>query len=212
MTDIQSILIKAVAYARKSQEGEVANYIPELALVNDDLLAVSVTLTDGTQFYAGDETPKVTLQSAAKIVLLIAVLEEYSAKEVFSWVKTEPSGDDFNSLARLDQFGPFPSNPMLNAGAIALCNYVPGNQEMQIDWLEDWMEKLFGHKCYINTTILASERRTGDRNRSLAYLMKSNGLLDRPVTEVLETYFSLCSFEISVANASYLPMLLANER
>lgn len=210
MTVIKTVLNKALKLARENQQGSVANYIPELADIDNDLTGLSVTLTDGTSYYVGDELPPITLQSAAKVVLLIGLLEDCGSDEVFSWVKTEPSGDDFNSLARLDQFGPYPSNPMLNAGAIALCEHVPGNQEMQIDWLDTWMEKLFGEKCHVNAKVLASERRTGNRNRSLAYLLKSNGILDRPVNEVLETYFSLCSFETSIQRASRLPMLLAN--
>lgn len=210
MTAIKAVLEEALALAKENYQGAAANYIPELAAINEEYIGLSVTLIDGQSFYIGNDMPPITLQSAAKIVLLIGLLEECGADEVFSWVKTEPSGDDFNSLARLDQFGPYASNPMLNAGAIALSDHLPGKQEDQIAWLDTWMQTLFGVKCHVNTKVLASERRTGDRNRSLAYLLKSNGMLERPVKEVLETYFSLCSYEVSVQQASRLPMLLAN--
>ena len=210
MPDIDKILKAIVKSVREEDSGKVANYIPELAAIDNDLIGLSVVLPDGSQHYAGDNIPEITLQSAAKLVLLIGMLEEYGRDKVFSWVKAEPSGNDFNSLARLDQFGPIPSNPMLNAGAIVLSSHIPGVDEEQIAGLDDWMQKLFQKKCHINAKVLASERRTGNRNRSLAYLMKSNDLIKRPIKEVLECYFSLCSYEVTVQDAAMLPFILAN--
>ncbi len=208
---IQSVLDEAIVMACNNHAGSQAEYIPELASVPANLTNVAVTLADGHRFMAGDEVDYLfSLQSVAKLLVLIGLLEEYGPERVFYWVRVEPSGDDFASVARLDQFGPAPSNPMLNAGAIALCSHIPGHMEQRILWLEEWVEKLFGDVLTINQKVFSSERRTGDRNRSLAYLMKSTGFLEGDVEEVLETYFCLCSFEASVVQASYLPMLLSN--
>src|SRR3546814_3630384 len=62
--------------------------------------------------------PYTTLFRSGKLIPLIGLLEEFGAQQLFEWVKVEPSGDDFASITRLEQFGPKPSNPMLNAGAI----------------------------------------------------------------------------------------------
>jgi glutaminase len=208
---LQQVLDEAVLLARENQEGRVADYIPELASVNQEELALSIRTLDGEFYSAGDSLDHgVTLQSTAKLVLLIGMLEEFGAEQVFSWVRVEPSGNDFNSVARLDQFGPYPSNPMVNAGAIALCDHIPGQAEEQLAWLSKWMQICFNEKLYVDPTVFASERRTGHRNRSLAYLLKSNAMLSHTVDEVLEAYFCLCSFVTSVNQASYLPMLLAN--
>jgi len=209
--NIQAVLEEAVKLSRQSTAGSVASYIPELENMSEEVTNVAVTLCDGTVYVVGDDVEqKFTLQSAAKLVPLIGLLEELGPEELFRWVRVEPSGDDFASVARLDQFGPTASNPMLNSGAITLCGLIPGSAESKLHWLDQWMEKLFGEKLYINATVCASERRTGDRNRSLAYLLKTNGILKAPVDQVLETYFSLCSFEATVKQASHLSMLLAN--
>ena len=63
---------------------------------------------------------------------------------------------------------------------------------------------------YLNAKVFASERRTGDRNRALAYLLKSSNMIEGNVEWILETYFALCSFEVSPLDACYLPFLLAN--
>ncbi|MDQ2993390.1 MAG: glutaminase A [Pseudomonadota bacterium] len=209
--ELLTVMERAVAIARENDEGAVANYIPELAQAPADTTSIAVTLLDGTCLTAGDaiDTPT-TLQSTSKLVVLIGLLEEVGIDEVTQWTKFEPSGSDFASVARLDQFGPRPSNPMLNSGAISLCSHIPGNAEQKLAWLDDWMMRLFGTTLNLNHKVYASERRTGDRNRCLAYLLKSRDMLADNVDEVLDTYFALCSFEANIVQASYLPLLLAN--
>jgi glutaminase len=153
---------------------------------------------------------RVTLQSIAKLIPLIGLLEECGAEQVFDWVKVEPSGDDFASITRLERFGPKPSNPMLNAGAITLCSHIPGNNKQQYIWLDNWVTTLCNQSLDINQAIFLSEKRTGDRNRSLAYLLHTRQNLATSVLETLDLYFSLCSYEASIEQILYLPALLAN--
>ena len=208
---IQTVLEDAIASAQSNHEGVVASYIPELACVSADITSVTVCTIKGACLSAGNhQQEKFTLQSAAKLVVLIGLLEERGPEDVYSWVRVEPSGAAFSSVARLDQFGPRPSNPMLNSGAITLCSHIPGNTEQRTAWLEKWFRKLFGQKLTFNLTVFNSERRTGNRNRSLAYLLKSNDQISGNIEHILETYFSLCSFETTVQCAANLPTLLAN--
>jgi glutaminase len=208
---IQKTLDEAVALARQNNDGAPANYIPELANVDPDLLSASIKLVDGTQLSSGDHQNHIfTLQSVAKLISLIGMLEEYGEEKIFSWIHVEPSGQPFSSIAQVDRYGPIPVNPMVNAGAIALCSRIPGNTQQRALWLDKWTARLFGQTLGVNGKVFASERATGDRNRSIAYLLKSKHELGLSVEESLETYFYLCSFEVNVKIAAYLPMLLAN--
>lgn len=209
---IQRILKQAVKHAAENREGQVADYIPELAEVNPEFTAGAIHQVEGTITTLGNDTDKepISLQSVSKLVVLIGLLEEMGPEKVYNWTAVEPSGGAFASIARLDQFGPMPSNPMLNAGAIALCSHIPGRQEAQMAWLEKWMTILFGEKLPMNPKVFASERRTGDRNRSIAYLLKSTGQIKTNVDAVLETYFCMCSFEARIDQCAHLPFLLAN--
>ncbi len=99
---------------------------------------------------------------------------------------------------------------MLNAGAIALCSRIPGIGEQQFRWLEHWVQKLFNQRLSINPLVFASEKRTGNRNRALAYLLKSRNNLGADVHETLDLYFALCSYEAMLDQMLYLPTLLAN--
>ncbi|CZG72012.1 TPA: glutaminase A [Legionella pneumophila subsp. pneumophila] len=205
------LLEELVHAAELNQEGKTADYIPELANVNQELTAIAVqALGEKTLAYSNNPLHPVTLQSTGKMIPLIGLLEEFGADQLFEWVKVEPSGDDFASITRLEQFGPKPSNPMLNAGAIALCSRIPGVGEQQFRWLEHWVQKLFNQRLSINPLVFASEKRTGNRNRALAYLLKSRNNLGADVHETLDLYFALCSYEAMLDQMLYLPTLLAN--
>jgi glutaminase len=167
-------------------------------------------LGEAPVIYSNDKLDPVTLQSTGKLVPLIGLLEEYGVDQVLDWVKVEPTGDDFASITRLERYGPKPSNPMVNAGAIALCSYIPGEGEQQFAWLERWVQRLFNQRLMINPLIFASEKRTGDRNRALAYLLHSRKNLGKSVPETLDLYFALCSYEATLEQMLYLPTLLAN--
>lgn len=210
--DIEKVLKRAVSTTKGNTQGKVPSYIPELANVNADLCMVGARLHSGEVYFAGKGAldTQFTLQSVAKLIPLIGLIEEFGSERVFSWVRLEPSGTNFSSVARLDHFGPKPSNPMLNSGAILLCSHIPGEFEDQIKWLDKWMQQLFGSSLRVNTQVFASERRTGDRNRALAYLMKSSRVLKGDVEKVLEIYFYLCSYEVNIDQATFLPTLLAS--
>lgn len=208
----ENLLKKLVESAEINQEGQVASYIPELTNVNHDLTAIAVgQLAGETYSYSNAPLTPVTLQSTSKLIPLIGLLEEYGAQQLFEWVKVEPSGDDFASITRLERFGPKPSNPMLNAGAIALCSRIPGIGEQKFAWLEQWVLKLFGQRLSINPLVFASEKRTGNRNRALAFLLKSRDNLGSDVNETLDLYFTLCSYEAMIEQMLFMPRLLANQ-
>ncbi len=206
---VAEVLERAVARARENEEGEPASYIPELANAPLDAVSAAITLRDATVIRTGDEDHKFTFQSSAKLLVLAGLLEERGEDKVFEVVGKEPSGGGFASLARLETHGPIPANPLINPGAIALSGMLEGHLEDRIAWIEKWSEKLYGKTLPIHQRVLASERRTGDRNRSIAYFLKANGKIAGEVDDVLEAYFALCSIEGGVEEASRLAAVLA---
>lgn len=207
---LQATLDAAVAEARLAGEGLPASYIPELATVDLEATSAAVTRVDGTRIVAGDAaTHRFTLQSSAKLVLLSGLLEELGEERVLTLVGAEPSGASFASIAGLETHGPHPANPLVNAGAIALCSLVPGDLPARIAWIEGWAERLYGERPPVNLRVMASERRTGDRNRAIAWFLKGAGTLRGEVDEALDAYFALCSLEAGVGAASHLGAVLA---
>jgi glutaminase len=130
--------------------------------------------------------------------------------EVFQIVGSEPSGDSFGSVARLETHGPKPANPLINSGAIALCGQLQGSVEKRVAWLQRWAERLYGVPIAVDEQVRESERSTADRNRSIAYFLKHGGVLTGDVEETLSVYFALCSLTGTVREAAHLPAILAS--
>ncbi|MES1177490.1 MAG: glutaminase A [Myxococcales bacterium] len=208
---IQDALDFAVKKSRRNREGEPASYIPDLASVPLERTSAAITLSDGTSLVAGDAAEhEFTYQSSAKLITLIGLLEERGPVEVFNIVGSEPSGDSFGSVARLETHGPKPANPLINSGAIALCGQLHGTVERRVAWLSKWAERLYGKPIPIDEKVRANERISADRNRAIAYFLKHGGVLHGDVDATLDVYFALCSLCGGVSEAAHLPAILAH--
>jgi glutaminase len=210
-SDLERILSSLVDQTANLEGGAVASYIPELAQANPDACCAAITLPDGSCVLAGNGLEcRFTLQSSAKLILLAALLEERGEEEVFRRVGMEPSGSSFASISRLDTHGPIPANPLLNSGAIALSDMLEGDRGERVAWIRGWASALCDLDIEVNQEVFESECRTGDRNRSLAYLLRQNGVIQGEVDAVLDAYFSLCSLEGNARCASHLAAVLAH--
>ena len=64
---------------------------------------------------------------------------------------------------------------------------------------------------YLNEEVYLSEKETGDRNRSIAYLLKSKGVLQGEVEKTLDIYFKMCSLNVTSVTLAKLGLILSNK-
>lgn len=195
-------------------KGDVASYIPELSKANPNHLGVAIVDLDGKYYGAGDYMQKFTIQSISKTVVLMLALMDNGEKRVFSKVGVEPTGDPFNSLIRLETYNEhIPLNPMINAGAITITSLVKGDSfEDKFNRILDLFKKLTKNdNLAINENVYHSEKRTGDRNRSMGYFLRDVGNIEGDVEEILDLYFKQCSIEVSCQDIAQIGAILANQ-
>lgn len=208
---IQRVLQGAVVEARRNHDGSCAAYIPELARVDPEMTSAAVTCIDGAVLTAGDvPAHRFTFQSCAKVLLLAGLLEERGQVEVFKTVGSEPSGQDFASVARLETHGPLPANPLINTGAIALAGQLEGDVATRMTWVRGWAQRLYGGLIEIDEHVRASEATSASRNRAIAYMLQHHGVLRGDVEQALAGYFALCSLAGTAMDASHFSAVLAN--
>ncbi|KUO50117.1 MAG: glutaminase A [Desulfitibacter sp. BRH_c19] len=195
-----------------AQQGEVATYIPALAMANPNDLGVAIVDLKGREITAGEWQTPFTLQSISKILGLIIVLIEQDFDFVLSKVDMEPTGDPFNSIARLETVKPgIPFNPLINAGAITVCSLINGkNVDERLNKILNLIYNCTGKLPKINHQVLLSEWETGYRNRSLAYFLKDVGMLEADLEETLELYFKQCSIELHCLDLAWIGAIIAN--
>jgi glutaminase len=198
-----------------SNKGKVASYIPVLKEANPNDLGIAIyDLNNSEEYYAGEYDKKFTIQSISKVVTLIIALMDNGKDEVFKKVNVEPTGMGFNSIVNLEvRDSVRPYNPMINAGAIATTSLIKGkNQQEKLEKVLDFIKKVTDNEnVYVNERIYTSEKETGDRNRSIAYFMKSTGILTGNVEEILDLYFKHCSIELSARDLARFGAVIAND-
>ena len=183
----------------RTDRGQVATYIPELARVSPAHFGIAVVDADGKVSSAGDCDVPFSIQSISKVFTLTLALGK-AGDRLWKRVGREPSGSPFNSIVQLENERGKPRNPFINAGAIAVTDLIlSGHQPREaLGEILRFMRFLADDaEISIDETVAASEARTGFRNRALANYMKSFDLLDNPVDHTLGVYFHHCAIAMS---------------
>ncbi|MGC4879911.1 glutaminase A [Micromonospora sp. DT43] len=198
---------------RGVDEGQVADYIPQLGRVDPEKFGIALCTTDGQRLALGDAESVFCVQSVCKPVNYCLALEQHGAEQVHRHVGREPSGRGFNELT-LNSEG-LPHNPMINSGAIMCCSLLRPTWEMadRFDHVaETWRRLAGGGAVGFNNAVYLSERRTADRNFALGYFMREHRAFPdgTDLTETLEFYFQCCSIEVDARSLSVVAASLAN--
>jgi glutaminase len=198
--------------AQRTDRGEVASYIPELANVDPQRFGLVVIDADGHVAAGGDADVPFSIQSISKVFTLTLALGK-SGDRVWRRVGREPSGSAFNSIVQLERERGIPRNPFINAGAIAVTDLIlSGHQPREaLGEILRFMQFLAGDSTIvIDEAVAASEQRTGFRNAALANYMKSFGVLDNPVEYTLGVYFHHCAIAMSCRQLAMAGRFLAH--
>ncbi|MEM9233443.1 MAG: glutaminase, partial [Pseudomonadota bacterium] len=193
-------------------KGKVADYIPALACADPCAFGMAFTTVNGDTFRGGQADDGFSIQSISKVFALILALEQ-EGDDLWTRVGREPSGSAFNSIVQLEEEKGRPRNPFINAGALVVTDSIVSHcgHQTAIDMIVDFLRQRSGNNAIdVNMEVAMSEEEYGDRNRSLAYFMKSFGVL-RHVEETTATYFRQCAIEMSAADLSRAGLFLATD-
>lgn len=207
----KEVIDQAMQIARKRiPYGKVATYIPELGKVDPDQLGIVISPLMGDKICMGNWNERFTMQSVSKILMLIVALEICGVKKVFEKVGAEPSGEAFNSLVELDLNDSRPYNPLINSGALAICGLLLPEVSFQ-DMLRFAKGICSDEDITLNEAVFDSEMKTCSRNRSIAYLLESKGIITTDVEDTLRFYTKMCSLNVTAESLAALAKKLAND-
>ncbi len=190
--------------------GSVADYIPELAIVDPESFAICLCTNDGYLYEAGDSSRRFAIQSISKPFTYALALADRGLETVAAKVDVEPSGEPFNEIS-LDAITERPRNPMINAGAITCASLVQGDSvQDRFERLRQFYSRCAGRDLRLDEEMFASENRTGHRNRAIGYMLRSFGILEEDPQTTLGVYFRQCSIEVDCRDLGLIAATLAN--
>ncbi len=197
-----------------ANRGKVANYIPELAKARPEMFGICVADTEGNINISGDCLEGFTMQSVVKPVILLLALIDKGEEAVRGLVGVEATGKPFDTFNYTDRAlcGEH-INPMVNAGAIALCSLIEGETyEKKFDRLMDLVREMADNPCLeVDDAVYLSEKATGNKNRALAYMLKAYGLVADDIEPLVDCYFRACSIRVNCADLARIALVLANK-
>jgi len=201
---------------QKASTGKIPSYIPSLAQVNRELIAIAIQnvnsdIVNGDLVMAGDTDATFPLMSVIKPFLLLYVLENFGEAEVFRIVNAKASADPFNAIPEGK-----PRNPMLNSGAIAIASQLTSCEDLQ-----NWLNKGSGTNLTLDLAMLDSVRSvTNRRNLAIAEQLKFLGVICNQ-NQALAKYEEICCLRgnvqdlakigdllIDTARSPYIPIVL----
>lgn len=190
--------------------GQVAPYIPELAEIDPAKFGVCLSTTSGEQYGFGDFKEKFSIQSIGKVLSLTLAFQQ-KGEALWERVGVEPSGNPFNSLWQLEYEKGKPRNPLINSGAIVICDMLCTLYDDPLNELLSFVRKVSGNdEIGCNKQVAESEKKLGFRNAALINLMKSCHNINNEIDEVMDLYYHMCSIEMSCEELANTFLLYAN--
>lgn len=204
-------LERAHAYAARHDGGEIATYIPALARADADDFGICVADVRGQLHEVGDTRRPFSIQSISKVfvyALLCDAVGHGRAREV---VGVNATGMPFSSIVAIEINGGHPSNPMVNAGALAATALLPAADAVQ-RWevIAAGLSAFAGRDLEVDEEVFASESATNNRNRAIAELLAGYGHIEPDPQEVVDVYTRQCSLLVDARDLGVMGATLAD--
>ena len=210
---------------KNNNNGKLADYIPQLKNVNEELYGISICTIDGQIYNKGDYENEFCVQSFSKPITYLIASELNGPDYIHNFVGREASGRNFNELCLSNE--KIPHNPLINSGAIMCCSLIDYKNSLanRFDKIITYWSKLAANsKINFSTSVYLSERASADRNNCLAYMMQESNAFQNGINKekygriwdgsdlnnTLDFYFQCCSIEINSTQASIIASTLAN--
>ena len=207
---IGDLLARIHAEFGDDDQGDVADYIPQLSDADPSMFGLALAGVSGSVYGAGESTTPFSIQSISKPFVYALALADAGPDEVLARVGVEPSGEAFNAIS-LEPTTGRPDNPLINAGAILTSSLVSGSgPDERFARTLDQLSRCAGRDLVVDEEVFRSEYATGDRNRALAHLMRAAGSLTMDVDEAVEGYFRQCSVLVTATDLAVMGATLAN--
>lgn len=192
-------------------EGAVADYIPGLREVPPRQYGVAIACQDGTLYQAGEAGQRFSIQSISKLFTLALALR-LAGEKVWARVGRNPCMRKFNSVSEVEANLGIPSNPFINAGALAITDLVVSHSSAPRRFLQDLLRRLIDtDDIFSDPRIARGEAEVGHRNAALGYLLKDYGNLDNRVEDVLSVYYTHCAIAMSCLELAQSALFLAGD-
>lgn len=208
--EFQKFLNDVYGKFRLDLSGEISNAFPALSDKDADSFGMTAVTTKGEVYNIGDHSLEFTIQSISKAFSFALALEQHGDIFVESKVGMEPTGEDYDSIIKLDDKNR-PYNPMVNSGAIVMSGLINAKENSTSEQeLLKYFSAFAGRELSIDEKVYQSERDNGHKNWAIAHLLRHFNILPKDFRETLDLYFKQCSILVNTNDLALMGATLAN--
>ncbi len=208
---IDELVEAAYRHAGRHAEGELASYIPALALADPEAFGVSVVDVHGEAHEEGNTRDEFSIQSISKVFVYALICEHLGHDAAFSTVGVNNTGLAFNSIIALELHDGHPRNPMVNAGALTTTGLVPGASTAERwEFIHDGLSRFAGRALQVDERVYRSELETRHRNTAIAQLLVSYGRIRQDPDELVDVYTRQCALSVDAHDLAAMAATLAD--
>lgn len=209
--NVRRFVDEAHARFRPLTQGQVSQVYPALARAPADLFGICVVGSDGSVHAVGDAEHPFTIMSVSKPFVFALVCDLIGATGARERLGANATGYAFNSTAGLERAPEGRTNPMVNAGAIATTSLARGKTaEERWRFLHEGLSRFAGRDLAVNEEVYASATETNFRNRSLVWMLESQGRIYCDPLEALDLYTRQCALEVTARDLAVMGATLAD--
>jgi glutaminase len=210
--DLQKIIEYVHKKYKRRTLGKNADYIPELKKIDPQAYAISICTIDGTVYNVGDSNDEFTIQSVSKIFSLALALKTVGIAGVKKLIGAEQTAEKFNSIGAIEDSKNHTINSFENGGAIATTSIMYEKNKAKFEKkIFDNMSKFAGRELHYSRKLYHSEIANADRNRAIAYLLKSYDRFYGDVEDTLDVYTKQCAALVTSKDIALMAATLAND-
>ena len=210
--DITAYLEQVVEEEHQADhEGPMGSCMESLGRTDSEVFGVCAVSTNGQVKSAANAEEKFPLESTSKALSLALALEDNGPEALFRHIGKEPKGDRFHSVAALEEgeLG-VPSNPMINAGAVAVTAAINGaDGEERYNRLQGFVRTLANNPD-IDFNQMMFETESRDHHRALFYYMRDHGVVSGTEEDSLLPYIKQTSIEMNCLDLARIASVFAN--
>ena len=208
---IDKVVHEAYIKFKDVDKGKNADYIKALAEVDPKIFGITLVDKDGNIYEYGDTKAEVSIQSISKVFTLALVMSERGDAFVADKIGVNATGLPFNSIIAIEQHKGSPSNPFVNAGAIAATSWVKAKDSKE-RWMKIManMNTFAGRELPFNKEVYKSEVNDNKRNQAISKLLDAYGRMGSDPLEATTVYTKQCSVNVSSHDLAVMSATIAN--
>lgn len=210
--DYNAVINEAFNLFKNEKAGKNADYIPYLDKVNSDMYGIVLVTTEGQVYQVGETKFEFGIESIEKVFTLCMAMEIVGDSVILQKVGADQTGLPFNSVPAIELNGQKPSNPLVNAGAMATSSLLTSHFGHADAWdkVNAYFSRFAGRNLTVLDELYKSEAATNEHNQAIAMLLKSYGYMYDDPIYACDFYTKQCSYGVNTRDLGIMAGTLAN--